>query len=105
MIFDACSNSPLVNIQQCLHKSLWPLFITVGIIFLKIVCLRDQRIILWSTFLVCFLLQMWILKNVIGHFKSNTDPAPGEPLPGITANLTDWLMFTPAMMLGLGVDL
>lgn len=98
MIFDHCSNSPLVDIQQCLHKSLVPLFITIGIIFLKIVCLRGQRIILWSSFLICFIAQMWILKHIIGHFQNN------KQLPGASANLTDWLMFTPTMIMALGID-
>jgi hypothetical protein len=40
-IFEGCVNSSAINMQVCLHRSLWPLILTIVFIFLKVFCLRD----------------------------------------------------------------
>ena len=74
LIFESCIKSSfkileLGHFQSCLHKSLVPLVTILAFIILKVICFREQRVMMWSAFVVCLSGQVWILKNVIGSFK------------------------------------
>jgi hypothetical protein len=96
-----CAQSQSVSIQPCLNSTLAPFLLIIIFIFFKVLCFREQRIILWTFFIVCLLSQMFVLKHVIGHFTNQP-----VPLPGLIQNihLTQWLMFTPAMVFCLAID-
>lgn len=93
MIFDGCVDSLAFDeMRNCIRQSLVPMVVTYLVIFLKIVCLRGQRVLLWSAFLGCLITQMWILKHVIGKV---TD---------FNFHVNRWMMFLPSMILCLAVD-
>lgn len=87
-----------------MRSSLVPLVITIVVIFLKVLCLREQRVVLWSFFLICLVSQMWVLKHIIGEFKKEENPLGVEPPGTINIHFKQWCMFTPFMVFCLAVD-
>ena len=85
---------------MCFRKTSIPLAVSVIIIFLKIFCLKKQRILLWGGFLVCVITQLLVLCFVDGQFTTinNTYGVPSNDVKQV-------LMFVPCLVFGLMVDL
>ena len=67
----------------------------------KVFCLKSQRMIMWSGFLICVIAQIVILFCVKASFKRNYYE---DRLGAVSAGVEVWLMFIPSMVFGLLID-
>jgi len=112
----------LPKIYFCLHNALIPLVTIIAFLLLKIICLREQRVMMWSAFVVCLVAQVLMLKNVISNFNKHfgqdtsffqcsapTDlpdlPQEDESPGKIKLNVKTWLLFLPFIVLCIFLDL
>jgi hypothetical protein len=106
VIFAAGMYNTTVEIQRVMRNCLWPLTFTLGIVFLKICCLKNQRVFMWAGFIICLTSQMWVFNNIAGKFTHFTHTMRQEEMPGgVLIQLKRWLMFVPFMLFGLVLDI
>lgn len=123
LVFNGCvDDSTQDDLQVCFRKTSIPLAVSIIIIFLKIFCLKKQRILLWGGFLVCVIAQLMVLCFVDGEFittyTTTTSPRQLQQIEeyfdneitfgtyGAPSNdIKQVLMFSPCLIFGLMVDL
>lgn len=52
-IFEKCEADSNKDAGDCITKSLIPLIVPLLCVICKVVCLKSQRIVLWSSFVIC----------------------------------------------------
>lgn len=101
VIFEHCEDSNIVP-GNCIGVSLIPLIFPLICGALKVLCLKSQRMLLWGGFVVCLLAQIILLSIVNVQFKQKVG---SQSYGAISPGLEVWLVFVPAMIFGLLVDL
>ena len=99
LIFESCADTP-TNMGACIGRSLLPLLMPWLCVICKVFCLRSQRMLMWSGFLICVIAQIVILFCVKASFKHNYE----NRLGAVSAGVEVWLMFIPSMVFGLLID-
>ena len=69
MLFNNCSDVE-GGFQTCVWHSSIPIAVSIFLILLKVICLRNQRIVLWSGFCLCLVAQIIVLIAVKGDFEA-----------------------------------
>lgn len=90
LVLGGCLDSRKHDPGHCVQVALWPLMVPLGVVTLKVVCLRDERLFLWVGFAVCLLAQM-ISLSVVEYTRE-------------TAKARVWLIFCPLMLFGVLID-
>ena len=90
LTFNGCYQD---DAKQCIIKTGAPLIIVLLFVFIKVACLRQQQIYLWSGFILCLIAQ-FIVVSAVGS----------EILDSGGSQMQQILMFLPCVTFGLATD-
>lgn len=100
LIFKGCIDTENSDeLKECMIDTGIPLIIVLVIVFCKVLCLREQKYIIWTAFVVCLIVQFIVLASV------NTEFLISDKSDGYNDEKTDQcLVFLPLVFFCLAAD-
>ena len=92
-LYESCTDKADKDVGSCVSVAMIPLIVPLAVVLCKVICLKQQRMIVWCGFLVCVIAQIIVISV---DSQSFTAPSPGVKV---------WLLFIPAMVFGLLCDI